>query len=191
MKHKYQTITNLEETLIESIEIASGKWIKITHDTVKLPNGKTAFREYIKHPGAVAILAITSQNQIVLEYQYRYPVGSIMLEIPAGKLDYKEDPLVAAKRELQEETGYSAKTWVKLGSCLPCIGYSNEKITYYLAQDLTIGTAQLDDGEFLETVVMDIDECFDLAYQGEITDSKTLAGLMLYQGYLSGKLKTS
>jgi ADP-ribose pyrophosphatase len=181
---------HLEETLINSIEIASGKWIKITHDTVKLPNGKTAFREYIKHSGAVAVIAITLDNKIVLEYQYRHPVEQIMLEIPAGKLEDLEDPLEAAKRELQEETGFSAKNWLKLGSCLPCIGYSTERIIYYLAQDLELGSRALDEGEFLETVVMDIEECFDLAYQGEITDSKTLSGLMLYQGYLAGKLKT-
>ncbi len=179
----------LEETLIDSIQIASGKWIQITHDTVKLPNGQTAFREYIKHSGASAIIAITENNQIVLEYQYRHPVESIMLEIPAGKLDHKEDPLNAAKRELLEETGYSAKNWLQLGSCFPCIGYSTEKIIYYLALDLVAGTQKLDEGEFLETILMDVDKCFDMAYRGEITDSKTLAGLMLYQGYLSGKLK--
>jgi ADP-ribose pyrophosphatase len=181
---------HLEEILIDSIEIASGKWIKITHDTVKLPNGKTTFREYIKHSGAVAVIAITSDNKIVLEYQYRHPVEQVMLEIPAGKLEDLEDPLEAAKRELKEETGFSANNWLHLGSCLPCIGYSSERIIYYLAQNLEPGTATLDDGEFLETVVMDIDKCFDMAYQGKITDSKTLSGLMLYQGYLAGKLKT-
>lgn len=180
---------HLEEILIDSIEIASGKWIKITHDTVRLPNGKTAFREYIKHSGAVAVIAITPDNKIVLEYQYRHPVEQIMLEIPAGKLEHMEDPLEAAKRELQEETGYIAKNWLQLGSCLPCIGYSTERIIYYLAQDLEPGAATPDEGEFLETVTMNINKCFDLAYQGEITDSKTLSGLMLYQGYLAGKLK--
>lgn len=180
---------HLEEILIDSIEIAAGKWIKITHDTVKLPNGKTAYREYIKHVGAVAIIAITHNNQIVLEYQYRHPVRSTILEIPAGRLEHTESPLAAAKRELLEETGYSAKNWLQLGGCFPCIGYSNEQIMYYLAQDLVSGTPQLDECEFLDSVVMDIDECFALAYQGKITDSKTLSGLMLYQGYLSGKLR--
>lgn len=180
---------HLIETLIDSIEIASGKWIKITHDRVKLPNGEESFREYIKHPGAVAVLAVTTDNKIVLEYQYRHPVESVMLEIPAGKLEPQEDPLNAAKRELLEETGYQAKHWLKLGSCLPCIGYSTERITYYLAKELEEGTPTLDEGEFVETILLDVNECFDLAYRGEITDSKTLSGLMLYQGYLSGKLK--
>jgi len=179
---------HLKEILIDSVEIASGKWLKITHDTVKLPNGKTAFREYIKHSGAVAIIAITKDNKIIMEYQYRHPVESIMLEIPAGKLEHQEDPLGAAKRELREETGYSAKNWLLLGSALPCIGYSTERITYYLAQDLVAGEPILDEGEFLETIIMDIDTCFERIYNGEITDSKTLSGLMLYQGYLSGKI---
>ncbi|MCC2645012.1 MAG: hydrolase [Burkholderiales bacterium] len=180
---------HLEETLIDSKQIARGKWIKITHDTVNLPDGTTAFREYIKHSGAVAIIAITKDKQIVLEYQYRHPVNKVMLEIPAGKLEPDEDPLNAAKRELQEETGYNSGSWLELGSCFPCIGYSNEQITYYLAENLIAGIPNLDEGEFLETTLMDIDKCFDLAYSGKITDGKTLAGLMLYQGYLSGKLK--
>lgn len=175
---------HLEEILIDSVEIAHGKWLKITHDTVELPNGKTAYREYIKHSGAVAVIAITNDNQIIMEYQYRHPARQIMLEIPAGKLELGEDLLLAAKRELEEETGFTSNNWLQLGSCLPCIGYSTEKITYYLATNLISGHAKPDDGEFIETVIMDIDECFNLAYSGVITDSKTLSGLMLYQGYL-------
>ncbi|WP_276968430.1 NUDIX hydrolase, partial [Metallibacterium scheffleri] len=138
----------------------------------------------VKHPGGVAIIAITNNNQIVLEYQYRHSVGQVVLEIPAGKPDHMEPALDAAKRELQEETGFSSNKWTYLGECLPCTGYSNERIVYYLAEDITSGDTNLDEGEQIETFTMDVQECFNLAHRGEITDSKTLAGLMLYQGYL-------
>ena len=178
MTHKFS------EKLIDSKPIFSGIFMNIVQDTVELPDGKHATREYIQHPGGVAIIAITNDNQIVLEYQYRHAVEQIVLEIPAGKLDHKEPALEAAKRELQEETGFSSNKWTYLGECLPCTGYSNERIVYYLAEDMKSGESNLDEGELIETTTMDIQECFNLAYNGKITDSKTLAGLMLYQGYL-------
>ena len=176
----------LIETTITSKELFNGLFLKVMHDTVLLPDGETAPREYIKHSGAIAIIAITEDNQIIVERQYRHPVGQIMLEIPAGKLDPGEenDKLSAAKRELLEETGFIAKKWVELSTCLPCIGYSTEKITYFLATDLVAGTPQLDVGEFIETLTIPVDEFMDMAYNGDISDTKTLAGLMLYQGYL-------
>lgn len=177
---------NLFEKLLTSQKLFKGIFFEITHDIVELSDGNTASREYIIHNGAVAIIALTNNNQIVLERQYRHPVRQIMLEIPAGKLNNGEEnkQLEAAKRELSEETGYTAKTWVKLGTCLPCIGYSNEKITYFLATDLESGLTNLDVGEFVETLTLPISEFLDMAYTGAITDTKTLAGLMLYQGYL-------
>lgn len=175
--------TNLNEILVSSERVFAGEFMQVMRDYVSLPNGRTAVREYIKHSGAAAIIAITTNQEIVLEYQYRHPVGKVMLEIPAGKLDPNEDDLAAAKRELFEETGYSSEKWTKLGTCLPCIGYSNEKITYFLAENVIPGSATLDEGELLETHLMPIDKFMQLAYSGQIEDSKTLAGLILYQGY--------
>lgn len=177
----------LIETLVTSKKVFSGQFIQVINDTIKLPDGKLATREWVKHGGAVAIIAITENNEIILERQYRHPVQQIMLEIPAGKLEVNEDPLEAAKREMLEETGYSAQTWTELGTCLACIGYSNEQITYYLATDLSLGKQSLDDGEFLEVITLPIAKCMEYAYTNQLTDSKTLAGLMLYQGYLSSK----
>ena len=141
-------IHNLVETTIESSEIFRGNFMKVKCDTVRLPDGKKAMREYINHSGATCIIAITNNNEIILEYQYRYPVSKVMLELPAGKLEKDEAPLICAQREFKEETGYSASKWVKLGTCLPCIGYSTEKIIYFLATELSSGEPHLDDGEF-------------------------------------------
>lgn len=179
---------HLKEILVESSPVLSGKFMQVLRDTVKLPDGNHAIREYIKHPGGVAIIAITADNELVLEYQYRHPVEQIMLEIPAGKIDHQEHTLLAAKRELREETGYTSDNWIELGSCLPSIGYSSEQIVYYIAHNCKAGESSLDEGEFVDTITMNIDECFNLAYKGKITDGKTLAGLMLFQGYRLGHL---
>lgn len=180
---------DLTETLVTSTKIFSGHFIQVINDTVKLPDGKLATREWVQHGGAAAIIAITAKNEIVLERQYRHPVKKTMLEIPAGKLEVNEKPIDAAKRELLEETGYSAKNWFKLGTCLPCIGYSSEQITYYLATNLTAGVAKLDEGEFLEILTLPIDECMELVYANQLIDSKTITGLMLYHGYLQKQHK--
>lgn len=185
IKESNKTMSDhLNEILLESKEVASGKFIKLTQDKVSLPDGTHGIREYIKHPGGVGIIAITKDNHIVLEKQYRHPVRQIVLEIPAGKLELNEDILTAAKRELQEETGYTSNHWIKLGYSLPSIGYSSECLSYYIALDCKSGNTNLDQGEFIETITMNIDECFELAYSGKIVDGKTLAALMLYQGYL-------
>lgn len=175
---------NLIEKPLTSKQLFKGMFMQLMHDTVELPDGTTGVREYIKHGGAVAIIAITHDNQIVIERQYRHPVAEIMLEIPAGKLEHNEEQLEAAKRELQEETGYHTTKWERLGHCLPCIGYSSEQIIYYLAKDVIAGPTKLDVGEFVETFTVPFDEFVEMAYNGEVTDSKTLAGIMLYQGYL-------
>ncbi len=172
------------EKLLKSELLFTGKFLKVVCDHVVLPDNSLAAREYINHNGAVAIIALTADNKIVVERQYRNSVKQVMLEIPAGKLEPNEKTLEAAQRELLEETGYSSTEWIKLGHCFPCIGYSSEKIDYYLAKNITLGKANLDVGEFLETFTIDFNQFVTMAYNGEITDSKTLSGIMLYQGYL-------
>lgn len=176
---------NLIEKPLTSEQVFQGNFIKVYRDSVELPDGKHATREYVKHSGAVAILALDNENNLIMERQYRHPVERIVYEIPAGKLDPNEDELTCGRRELVEETGYVAREWILLGECLPCIGYSNEKIVYYLARDLAYTVQNLDDGEFLEVILQPLSEVLELAYGGKIQDSKTLAGLMLLQGYLA------
>ena len=175
--------THLIETTQSSSQVYQGSFLKVMHDKVLLPNGHIAVREYIRHPRAAAVLALTTDNKIILEYQYRYPTKQTLLEIPAGKIDNPETPLECAKRELLEETGYIAKNWVLLGECLPCIAYSDEKISYFLATDLHLTQSNLDAGELLQVTTMDVEEFINLAYLGKIQDSKTLSGIMLYLGY--------
>lgn len=179
---------HLIEHTIDSKEVFNGVFMRVYNDTVKLPDGTTSMREFIKHGGAVAVIALTKDNQIVLERQYRYSVGQTMIEIPAGKLEKNEDPLEAAKRELQEETGYTSTEWEYLGFNLPCIGYSTEKIIYFLAKNVQPGTPKLDEGEFLETFTLDYHEFVNKCYAGEILDGKSISGLVLYQGHLQKTL---
>lgn len=176
--------TNISETLVESKNVFNGDFLHVMHDTIKLPDEKLATREWLQFGRASAIIAIDAKGEIILERQYRHPVGKIMIEIPAGKTERQETPLVSAKRELLEETGYSAKSWLELGTCFPCIGYSNEAITYFLAKELSFSKPDLDDGEFLEVFTLPLAQCLEMVYNNQITDSKTITGLMLHQGYL-------
>jgi ADP-ribose pyrophosphatase len=175
---------HLIEKPLTSSSIFKGNFIHVYRDTVELPNGHSAEREYIKHPGAVAVLAIDNENNIIMERQFRHPVNKIVYEIPAGKIDPNEDELTCGRRELVEETGYVAQDWTLLGECLPCIGYSSERIVYFLAENLSFTAVNLDEGEFVEVIKQPLDEVFELAFDGKIEDSKSLAGLMLLYGHL-------
>jgi len=176
---------DLTEHCIRSSVLAEGKMLKAKHDEVKLPDGSEAYREYVLHPGAVVIVPLLPNGNLILEKQFRYPLHQTFIELPAGKIDPDEDVLVTGQRELLEETGYTASNWVKLGVQHPCIGYSNEVIHIYLATDLVAGNNQLDEGEFLEVFEMRFQDTVDAIVRGEITDSKTITAMFLAEKYLA------
>lgn len=175
---------NLTEHCINSEVIASGGMLTVKRDQVRLPNGHTSQREYVVHPGAVVVVPILPNGNVVLEKQFRYPLHQVFIELPAGKIDAGEDILVTGQRELLEETGYSATEWVKLGQQHPCIGYSNEVIHIYLAQGLLAGEHQRDEDESLEVFELSFDQCLQMVQNGQITDGKTIVALFLAEKYL-------
>jgi len=160
--------------------VFDGALLHVRRDRVRLPDGAEATREYVVHPGAVLMLPILADGRLVLERQFRYPVGRVMLEFPAGKIDPCETPLATAQRELREETGYTAGTWEHLGTVHPEIGYSTEVIEMYVATNLAHVGAQLDDGEFLDVVLMPEDELLAAFDAGLVTDGKTIAALFAW-----------
>ena len=180
----------LRELRQSSDKILSGRFLQVFSDQVTLPDGKTTFREYIVHPGAVMVIPLLTDGQghtrIVLERQFRYPVDQVMIELPAGKRDGQEDLLLCAQRELREETGYTATQWAHAGVLHPCISYSTEYIDIWFAQGLQAGPRQLDAGEFLDVFSASTDEFFAWCRDGRITDAKTLTGALWLQNYLSG-----
>lgn len=163
----------LIEKTIDSEMVYTGGFLKIKKDKVLLPDGKTSSREYILHPGAAVMIPVLKENRVVMVRQYRHAVGEIFWEFPAGKIDSGEKSIETAKRELKEETGYVAKDWRYLTTIHPVIGYANEKIDLFIAQDLTLEQAQLDHGEFLEVVEVAIDDLLGMVRRGEVTDVKT------------------
>lgn len=177
---------HLRETSTESDELFSGHFLKARRDTVRLPNGSSATREYIVHPGAVMIIAQLDDGRLVLERQFRYPVGQVMIEFPAGKLDPGEDSLACARRELLEETGYTAREWARAGVLHPVISYSTEFIDIWFARGLTPGSRQLDDGEFLDVFTATPSEVLAWCASGAVTDAKTLTGMLWLQNVATG-----
>jgi ADP-ribose pyrophosphatase len=178
---------HLNEEKISSERVFDGALLHINRDTVRLPDGSHATREYVIHPGAVMIIPVLPDGKLLMERQYRYPMHRVYLEFPAGKLDAGEDALACGKRELLEETGYTAQKWQKLGVHHPIISYTNEEIHFYLAEDLTAGQAQLDEGEFVECVSLSLDELIAGVLDGSITDGKTVAGIFWAEKMLSSK----
>lgn len=165
---------HLAEKKISGESVYDGIFLKMKRDTVSLPDGQYAVREYLEHPGAVAILAVLDDGRILLERQYRYPIAQAVIEIPAGKLNAGEDPLLCAQRELQEETGYTAKRWSKIRRIHPVISYSTEFIDIYLAEGLSPGPARLDEEEFLDVFAAPLEELLHWVEMGKITDVKTI-----------------
>jgi ADP-ribose pyrophosphatase len=177
---------HLKETQIDTEVAYEGHFLKVQRDTIRLPDGKTAKREYIKHPGAVVILPVFDDGSILLERQFRYPLDRVFIEFPAGKIDPNEDPLECAKRELQEETGYTANDWKFVCTIHNAIAYSNEHLDIFLARGLIEGERKLDDGEFLETFTASVPEMLTWVREGKITDVKTVIGTFWLEKILSG-----
>lgn len=175
---------DLTETCLSSETLVEGKLLYAKRDNVRLPNGKTSLREYIIHPGAVLIIPVLDDGRLVMERQFRYPLQRTFLELPAGKIDAGEDPLLTGQRELLEETGYSAAHWQFVTTLHPCIGYSNEAIHIYLAHGLTLGDHQRDEEEFLDIFSMSLEEALSAVHGGEITDGKTMIALFWADKYL-------
>ena len=176
---------SLKEKTISSEKIYKGNLLDLRKDKVLLPNNKIGYREWINHPGAACCLPILENDKIVLTLQYRYAIGEESIEIPAGKLDSDETSEECAYRELKEETGYIGKELTLLTSFYPAIGFANEKIWIFLAQNLKKDNTNTDDDEFVETFSIDFESVLDMLYQGMIKDSKTIIALMWLEKHMN------
>lgn len=170
-------------------ELLKGHFLHVVRDTVRLPDGASATREYVLHPGAVAVVPLLDDGRIVLERQYRHATGKVHIEIPAGKLDAGEGALVCGQRELLEETGYVAREWAYAFTMYPTVAYSDEAIAIWFARGLEHRGAQLDHGEFLEVITATPEEFLEWCRDGRIQDSKTLAAAVWIQNVLAGTWK--
>jgi ADP-ribose pyrophosphatase len=176
-------LKDLTEHFVAGGQVYDGGLLKVYRDTVRLPDGTTGYREYIRHPGAVAVLALFDDGALVLERQFRYPSRREFIEIPAGKLEPGEPHLETAQRELLEETGYVASEWRRLGVLHTAIAYTDEAIELFLARGLTRKEAKLDAGEFLEVLRVPFEEALAMVRDGRITDAKSVAGLLWLKAF--------
>lgn len=174
----------LSEKLLSSEPVYLGRLVRLYVDTLELPDGQPAVREIVRHPGAVAMVPVLPNGDVVLVRQYRHAAGKVLLEIPAGTLEPGEDPRVAAARELQEEVGYRPGTLTRLGSEYTAPGYTTELIHLFLVTDLEASRLSQDDDEFLEVVTLPLDEALERIERGEIEDGKTMIGLLLAARHL-------
>ncbi len=181
---------SLEEKPLSSETVFCGSLLHVKRDRVLLPNGNETGREYIVHPGAVLIIPVLGNGNLLFERQFRYPLRCSFLELPAGKIDPHETTLETGQRELLEETGYSANQWQLLATLHPCIGYSDERILIYLATGLTPGHHRRDEDETLELLELSLDEAMQAMRKGEITDGKTMVALFWAEKMLRGDWPT-
>ncbi|HEV8689936.1 MAG TPA: NUDIX hydrolase [Ideonella sp.] len=177
---------HLTEATVDSKQLLRGNFLDVRRDSIRLPSGDISEREYIVHPGAVVVVPLLDDGRLVLERQYRYPLGQVLLEFPAGKIDPGEPTAVCAMRELVEETGYRAAEWAFAGRLHNAPAYSTECLELWFARGLSEGEPQLDHGEFIEVVAMSEAELDALAARGELTDAKSLIALMWLQKWRSG-----
>jgi ADP-ribose pyrophosphatase len=178
---------HLKEVLIDGEVVYEGKFLTVHKDRIRLPDGAEAVREYFRHPGAVVIIPLLDDCRVLMERQYRYPNDQVFVELPAGKLEYGEDPLLCAQRELREETGYSASDWQFVCTIHNAIAYSDEHLEIFLARGLVPGEQQLDHGEFVEVFDLSPEELLNAVRFGRITDVKTIIGAFWLDRILRGE----
>lgn len=177
---------HLVERLVSSYTCMQGGFLTVVKDTVALPDGSQATREYVRHPGAVTVVPLLDDGRVVVVRQFRHPVGQVLVEFPAGKIDPGEAVHRCAVRELREETGYSAGLWARAGVFHNAAAYSTEGMEIWLARDLVPGAQALDEGEFLEVGAMSVDDLDRMAREGQLTDMKTMIGLQWLQQWQRG-----
>jgi len=181
--HEHKDLT---ETRLAGEAVYDGVLLHVRRDTVRLPNGREAVREFIAHPGAVTIIPMLDTGEVVLERQYRYALRAEVVELPAGKIDPGEATLESARRELREETGYVADVWRYVTTIDPLCAYSSERIEIWLARGLRQAGRALDDGEFLETFALPLATALEWVRAGRISDAKTIIGILWAERIAAG-----